>query len=238
VLGVAGLAILGGVIAGPVSAASGPATVAGQPVSQLPPGSGASVPQTAPLPSATAPSLVKNVVKDVVAPFQKALVPDFQLQPNYYYCGPAATRIAISVHTKNVPSLDDIAYMLGTTTGGTDSANDTTRVLNQVLGAGIYHTREIPGPTATARQIDLLRTDMVHAISNGYAGVANIVGGVADLNGGWHQYDGGHYVSVVGYGEGGTTMKIADPADTQGDGMYWVSTIDLANWMVTRAYSA
>jgi hypothetical protein len=232
VLGVAGLAIHGGAIAGPV-AVSGPKQVTSQVATVLPPETGANAAATTPLPSGTTPSLVTKVV----APFEKALLPDFRLQPNGYYCGPAATRIAISAHTSKVPSFDAIARLLGTTTSGTNSAVDTTRGLNQVLGAGTYHTRMIPGPVATARQMDLLRTDMVRSISNGYAAVTNIVGGITDLSGGWHEYDGGHYVSVIGYGQGGNTMKIADPADTQGDGMYWVSTINLANWMVTRGYS-
>lgn len=232
VLSVAGLAILGGAIAGPVAAVSGPSQATSQVVTQWPPDSGASIPRTAPLPSGTTPSLVKAVP----APFEKALLPDFQLQPNGYYCGPAATRIAISAHTTKVPSFDSIARLLGTTTAGTNSAMDTTRGLNKVLGAGLYTTRMIPG-AATARQMDVLRTDMVHSISNGYAAVTNIVGGITDLSGGWHAYDGGHYVSVIGYGQGGNTMKIADPADTQGDGTYWVSTINLAKWMATRGYS-
>jgi hypothetical protein len=33
-------------------------------------------------------------------------------------------------------------------------------------------------------------------------------------------------------------MKIADPADPQGDGTYWVTTANLADWMATRGYSA
>ena len=33
-------------------------------------------------------------------------------------------------------------------------------------------------------------------------------------------------------------MKISDPADTEGGGSYWISTINLANWIATRGYSA
>jgi hypothetical protein len=165
-------------------------------------------------------------------------VPDFRLQPNDYYCGPAATRLAITAHGQAAPSMDDLAWMLGTTTAGTNSAEDTTRVLNRVLGAGTYQTYEIPGYAATAAQMDQLRENIVRTVSGGYAAVANVVGGATDLLGGWHEYDGGHYVSVVGYGKGGLTMKIADPADPQGDGTYWISTSDLANWMATRGYSA
>jgi hypothetical protein len=237
VLSIAGLAIVGGAIAGPVAAtSSGQATTIenASALSMLPAEPGAKG-NTAPLPAG---ALTTATPTQPAAPFEKALYPDFELQPNYYYCGPAATRLAITAHATTSPSMDDLAWMLGTTVNGTNSAFDTTRVLNKVLGAGIYQTHEIPGMSATARQIDGVRTDMVNAIANGYAGVANIVGGTSDINGIWHEYDGGHYVSVVGYGQGGLTMKIADPANPVGDGTYWVRTIDLANWMGTRGYSA
>jgi hypothetical protein len=244
VLSIAGLAIVGGAIAGPVAASSsGPAAATtsienASALSMLPAEPGASV-NTAPLPSATL-STVPAAPKPTKppAPFEKALYPDFELQPNYYYCGPAATRLAITAHGTTSPGMDDLAFLLGTTVNGTNSAFDTTRVLNEVLGAGIYHTHEIPGMSATARQVDGVRTDMVNAIANGYAAVANIVGATSDINGVWHEYDGGHYVSVVGYGQGGLTMKISDPANPVGDGSYWVRTVDLANWMGTRGYSA
>ena len=252
-LGIAGLAIVGTTIACPAlartesAAAAGKSSAAAQrPVeasrsgrtAPLPAAAEPATPTASPTPATAASSPVAVAPTRAAAPFEKALVPDFVLQPNFFYCGPAATRLAVTAHGVAAPSMDDIAWMLGTTENGTNSAEDTTRVLNRLLGAGIYHTHEIPGFAATPAQMDQLRLDIVAAVSGGYAGVANVVGGMTDLSGGWHQYDGGHYVSIVGYGQGGTTMKIADPADTQGDGMYWVKTADLANWMATRGYSA
>jgi hypothetical protein len=172
-----------------------------------------------------------------VPPGQKALGYDFKLQPNYYYCGPAAVRIALTAQGKT-PSQDDVASRLGTTTNGTNSAEDTTRVLNSVIGTNFYKTRSIPGKTATAAEMDRLKDDVVHAISNGYVMVGNVAGTVRDTAGDTHSYEGGHYLTVVGYADGGMTVRIADPADTQGDGSYTISVITLANWMATRGYSA
>jgi hypothetical protein len=233
VLGIAGLTIVGSALglAAPASSDSASAHLANvsSVTAQLPPEE-SEAPASAATPAAAPAAPYTS--------FEKALVPDFRLQPNYYYCGPAATRIAITAGGFAAPSMDDIAWMLGTTTNGTDSALDTTRVLNRVVGAGTYHTRSIPGNAANAAEMDQLRVDVVNAVSNGRAVVANIVGSTTDINGGQHSYGGGHYVSVVGYGKGGLTMKIADPADTIGDGTYWVATINLANWIATRGYSA
>ena len=51
--------------------------------------------------------------------------------------GISATRIALTAHGKML-SFDDVAKMLGTTTNGTNSAVDVTRVLNSQLGKGPY----------------------------------------------------------------------------------------------------
>jgi len=172
-----------------------------------------------------------------VPPGEKALSYDYMRQPNYFYCGPAATRIALTA-IGQTPSQDDVAKRLGTTTNGTNSAVETTRVLNSVGGDHFYTTHEIPGPKATGPQMDKLRTDVVHAVSNNHAVVANIAGTVTDTSGDVHSYEGGHYLTIVGYGQGGMTVKIADPADTKGDGSYWLPVGTMANWIATRGYSA
>jgi hypothetical protein len=160
----------------------------------------------------------------------------FQLQPNYYYCGPAATRIALSA-SGHAPSQDGLARQLGTTTSGTDSAFDTTRVLNNVIGRDAYQTREIPGPSATPAQMDQLQADVVRTINDGRIIVANVVHSVTDTAGGWHTFDGGHFLTIVGYKDDGRTVKIADNANPNGDGTYWATTINMANWIAGRGYS-
>jgi hypothetical protein len=170
-------------------------------------------------------------------PSEKELGYTFQLQTTFYYCGPAATRIAASVWGFT-PSQDDLAGMLGTTVNGTNSAFDIARVLNGINGTSFYHATSIPGQAATPAQMDQLQADVVHAVSNGYTVVANIAGTAWDTAGVPHAYDGGHYLTVVGYSDDGRTVKIADPANVVGDGSYWMTTINLANWAATRGYAS
>ena len=172
------------------------------------------------------------------APATMLLKYQFQLQPNYYFCGPAATRIALTA-VGHAVSQDEAAAMLGTTTSGTNSAIDTTRVLNHVLGHGrtVYQTREIPAYPATPAQAAQLQTDVLTTVGGGRAIVANIAGHVTDTAGAVHAYEGGHYLTVVGYRDGGRTVKIADPANPSGDGTYWLSTPKLADWISSRGYS-
>jgi hypothetical protein len=224
VLGVAGLAFVGAGVAGPSAAAfSGPATS---------PTTSAAVAT-----AQGAPATMTPVASTSNLPGDKALNYDYQRQPNFFYCGPAATRIALTT-VGHSNSFDDVAQKLGTTENGTNSAQDTTRVLNSVTGGNAYTTHDIPGATATAAQVDQLKNDVINAIANNRAVVANIAGTITDAAGGTHSYEGGHYLTIVGYGQGGTMVKIADPADTQGDGSYWVSTTTMANWIATRGYSA
>jgi hypothetical protein len=111
-------------------------------------------------------------------------------------------------------------------------------VLNKVNGTDFYRTREIPGPTAKPAEMDRLQADAVRALSNGYPIVANIKGTATDVDGKAHSYEGGHYLTVVGYRDQGRTVRIADPFDPSNGGTYWMSTISLANWIAERGYSA
>jgi hypothetical protein len=168
-------------------------------------------------------------------PASKVLDYDYQAQNTYYNCGPAATRNALSA-TGIDRTQDELAAELGTTEMGTNSAEDTTRVLNAEVKGSPYKTRMLPTAPSPA-QMDRLQADVVAAISDGRGVVANIVGDATDLDGNWHSYGGGHYIAVVGYKDNGRTVKIADSANAA-DPSYWISTIDLANWMTSRGYSA
>lgn len=167
----------------------------------------------------------------------KVLSYQFQWQENYYYCGPAATRIALTARGYYY-SQSYIAGQLGTTTNGTNSAADTTRVLNNLGYTGFYETKWIPGSMATQAEIDRLRWDLVYDIDRNYPIVANVVGTAIDTDGDAHSYAGGHYLTVVGYSNDGATAKLADPADAYGYGWYWMDTTRLANWIAERGYSA
>ncbi len=157
------------------------------------------------------------------------------LQPNGYYCAPAATRIAVSAHG-HAPSFDDLATDLHTTVNGTDSIHDVTRVLNFNLGGG-YRSVEIPERGANAEQTEKLRADVVTAINNGDPIVANIAGTVSDTIGEVHSYNGGHYVTITGYTEDGRLVSVADPADRAGGNEYQVPVDRMADWIATRGYA-
>jgi hypothetical protein len=203
----AGIAITAGAIAGPAAAQAAPGNSTHK-----------------------AASNAKKPAKD------KELRYQYKSQENYYYCGPAATRIAASANGHTM-SQDEVARKLGTTTAGTNSAEDTTRVMRDITGKD-YRTTSIPGPEATPAQMDQLQADVANAIENDKAVIANVRGGTTDANGVYRSYPGGHYVTVVGYEDEGRMVKIADPAAPSGDGTYWVSTINLANWMAERGYSS
>ncbi|MEO3776421.1 C39 family peptidase [Micromonospora sp. B11E3] len=194
---------------------------------------------TAPNPDLTAtaaPTRSESKPAAPKPPSSKALDYDYQAQTTYYNCGPAAVRNALSA-TGIASDQDTLGVKLGTTEMGTNSAEDTTRVLNQMVKGSPYKTRMIPGNAATPAQMDQLQADVVRAISAGRGVVVNIAGSATDVDGGWHSFPGGHYIAVVGYEDQGRTVRIADSANPAVPS-YWISTIALANWAATRGYSA
>ncbi|MEU2634846.1 C39 family peptidase [Micromonospora fulviviridis] len=159
----------------------------------------------------------------------------YEAQPNFYYCGPAATRNAISVLGKNI-DVDAMAKEMGTTENGTNSINDITPVLNKETGKH-YRSVEIRDGKADDKQTDTLRADIVRTVDDGRAVVANIAGTATDTDGNTHSFEGGHYISVVGYRDNGKTVTIADSADPN-MASYRMSVDNLADWIATRGYSA
>ena len=238
VLGVATAAIIGGlgigIANGPDASTAAATTATGASAVAAAPAAAPGKP--AAQPAKPAKPAVKKAVKK--APATKNLRHQAKLQTTYYYCGPAATRIALSAHMKTPPAQSTIARQLGTTTGGTNSAYDITRVLNKMLKTKRYHTTMIAGPKASAKQVEQLRKDVVVSINGGDPVVANIAGTVWDTAGEKHSYDGGHYLSVVGYSNHGKTVKIADSADTVGRNTYKLPVKKLANWIASRGYSS
>ncbi|PZF83867.1 C39 family peptidase [Micromonospora deserti] len=205
-LSIAGLLVTGGAVAGPAIAA-----------------------QAAP---AEKPAIAVQAERKGKG--ERVLEHDYQAQPNFYYCGPAATRIALSTQGK-VLNQDEVAKKLGTTEAGTNSANDTTRVLNELTGGG-YETTHISGAKAKPEQVDKLRADVIEAVDAKRGVVANIKGTAVDTDGNRHSFEGGHYLSVVGYRDGGDTLKIADPYDPNEH--YWMTVEKVANWIAERGYSS
>ncbi|MEU4780872.1 C39 family peptidase [Micromonospora sp. NPDC023633] len=212
-LTVAGLLVAGGCLAGPAVAAQ------------------AAPPATTPVGSLHTD---KDGRADKNGRAERTVGIQYQAQPNFYYCGPAATRIALSALGKAL-SQDEVAKKLGTTEAGTDSALDTTRVLNELTGRG-YRTTEIPDSVAKPEQVDRLRSDVVAALDEGRPVVANVKGTAVDTVGNPHSYEGGHYLTLVGYRDGGDLIRIADPAAPEGE--YWMTLEKVANWIAERGYSS
>ncbi|PTA42285.1 C39 family peptidase [Micromonospora sp. RP3T] len=158
----------------------------------------------------------------------------YEAQPNFYYCGPAAARNAISVLGKNI-DVHAMAKEMGTTENGTNSINDITPVLNKETGKP-YRSVEIKTGKADDKQTDKLRTDIVRTVDDGRAVVANIAGTTTDTDGSTHSFEGGHYISVVGYQNNGTTVTIADSANPN-TASYRITVDNLADWIATRGYS-
>jgi hypothetical protein len=229
-------------LSGAQAALGGPATAkqpAAAQAAQASPTASASPAPAASSPAASSPAAPPSPAAAPAPPppVQAELPYQFQLQTTFFYCGPAATRIAATARGL-APSQDDAASLLGTTVNGTNSAFDIARVLNAMTKTSFYHATSIPGPEATPPEMDQLQADVVHAVSNGYAVVVNIIGTAWDTSSTPHAYGGGHYLTVVGYQDEGRLVKIADPADLAGDGSYWMTTINLANWSATRGYAS
>ncbi|NES15522.1 hypothetical protein G3554_12145 [Micromonospora sp. PPF5-17] len=181
------------------------------------------------------PDVTKKAKSKPKPPSTKVLDYTYQAQTAYWNCGPAAVRNALSASGVETTQ-DAMVAPLNAGENGTNSAEDTTRGLNQMVKGSPWRTHMIPG-TPTPAQMDQLQADVVKAITDGRGVVVNIAGSATDSNGGWHSFPGGHYIAVVGYKNDGRTVRIADSADASMPA-YWISTIDLANWAATRGYSA
>jgi len=193
---------------------------------------------TAPLSSA-APAGSSRAPAEASNPVQVAgehvLQVDYQVQETGYWCGPAATRIALSARGV-YRSQGQLAAELGTHTGGTDHIGQVTRVLGGYVGW--YETKEMPNDPPTQAQRDLLWRDIVLDINNGYPIVANIVAPANNHPPGYPNYTIYHYFTVIGYDDVNMTVLIADPASFSGNQIYWLTFNQLATLIPPKGYSA
>ncbi|WP_024875144.1 C39 family peptidase [Saccharomonospora piscinae] len=161
---------------------------------------------------------------------------DYQVQETGYWCGPAATRIALSARGV-YRSQAALAAELGTHVGGTDHIGQVTRVLGNYVGW--YETKEMPNDPPTQAQKDLLWRDIVLNINNNYPIVANIVAPPGNQPPGYPPnqtiY---HYFTVIGYDDVNGTVLIADPASFGGYQFYWLTFDHLASLIPPKGYSA
>ncbi len=165
----------------------------------------------------------------------KVLNHDYQPQSTGYWCGPAATRVALSTRLPP-PSQGTLAGQLGTDTDGTDWIGQVTGVLNQYLGPR-YATVEMPNDPPTPAQRDRLWRDTVMSIDAGHAIVANIVAPATNHPPGYPNYTIYHYFAVIGYDAAARRVYIADSANFSGNNHYWLSLDQLATLIPPKGYS-
>jgi hypothetical protein len=167
----------------------------------------------------------------------KVLDIDYQVQSTGYWCGPAATRIALSARIAP-PSQSALASELGTTTDGTDWIGQITAVLNNRLGTNRYRTTEMPNDPPTQSQRDKLWADIVFSIDNNYPVVANIVAPPTNHPPGYPDRTIYHYFAVIGYNPATAQVYIADSANFGGNQLYWLSFDQLATLIPPKGYSS
>jgi hypothetical protein len=176
--------------------------------------------------------------EDTPAAVEKVLEHDYQIQQTGYWCGPAATRIALSARMA-APSQQSLANQLGTTTNGTDWIGQITQVLNNNLGAQHYVTTEMPNDPPTQAQRDRLWRDLLDTIDSGFPMVANIVAPPGNQPPGYPSnqtiY---HYFAVVGYNTEKREVFIADSANFSGNQHYWLTLDKLATLIPPKGYSS
>lgn len=172
---------------------------------------------------------------DVGVQGEHVLSVDYQVQQTGYWCGPAATRIALSARGV-YRTQAQLAAELGTTTNGTDWIGQVTGVLRGYVGW--YETKEMPNDPPTQAQRDLLWRDVVLNINNNYPIVANIVAPANNHPPGYPNYTIYHYFTVIGYNDSNMTVLIADPANFGGHQIYWLTFNQLATLIPPKGYSA
>jgi hypothetical protein len=166
----------------------------------------------------------------------KVLDHQYEAQQTGYWCGPAATRIALSTRLSAPPSQQTLANQLPTTTNGTDWIGQVTRELNDYLGAR-YATVEMPNDPPTQAQRDRLWRDLVLSIDAGHGMVANIVAPASNHPPGYPNYTIYHYIALVGYNPQTHQVYVADSADFGGNDHYWLSFDQTATLIPPKGYS-
>jgi hypothetical protein len=161
---------------------------------------------------------------------------DYQAQQTGYWCGPAASRIALSTRMA-APSQQTLANELGTTTNGTDDIDlVTVRALNRHLGAR-YVSVMMPTDPPTPAQRDQLWRDVVLSIDAGHGMVANIVAPASNHPPGYPNETIYHYIALIGYNPQTQQVYVADSANFSGNNHYWLSLDQLSTLISPKGYS-
>jgi hypothetical protein len=169
-------------------------------------------------------------------PAHVVLAIDYEVQETGYWCGPAATRHALSARIAP-PSQATLASQLPTTTNGTDWIGQVTAVLNDYLGAGRYRTVEMPDDPPSVPLRERLWADVTYSLAHGYVVVANIVAPPTNHPPGYPSDETiYHYFAVTGYDRDAKTVYIADSAAFS-QHQYWLSFDQLATLIPPKGYS-
>lgn len=159
----------------------------------------------------------------------------FEYQQRSYWCGPAATRMALSARGVAVTQ-QQMADELPTTENGTDAITQVTAVLSGYVGW--YESKQMPNDPPTQAQRDLLLTDITTDLDQGYALVTNIVAPASNHPPGYPDQTIWHYFTVIGYNPDNHDVLIADPAGFAPTETYWLSFDQLASLIPPKGYSA
>ncbi|MER6987582.1 C39 family peptidase [Saccharopolyspora hirsuta] len=219
----------------PAAAPAAPAA----PAAEVPAPAAPPAPETPPAAPA-APAHQEPAPQEPPKPVSKSLDLDYQAQQTSYWCGPTATRIALSAKTDALPDQAALAVALGTTENGTDTIHQVVDGLNKQLGgAAHYEARDWSDKQLTPELTDQLWSDIVRNINEGKAMVANIVAAPGNQPPGYPSdqtiY---HYVTIAGYDEANRTVHIADPARFSGIEDYWLDLDQLASLIKPKGYTA
>ena len=160
----------------------------------------------------------------------------YEVQTTSYWCGPTATKMALSARI-TPPSQQTLANQLGTTTNGTDWVGQVTNVLNQNLGPKWFMTREMPHDPPTTAERDQLWRDIVRSIDNGFPFVANIVAPPSNHPPGYPNSTIYHYITVNGYNPQTKEVYISDSANFSGNKQYWLSFNQVATLIPPKGYT-
>ncbi|HEY5924293.1 MAG TPA: C39 family peptidase [Kofleriaceae bacterium] len=172
----------------------------------------------------------------IAASTWKVLDHQYQAQTTGYWCGPAATRIALSTRMAAPPTQDTLANQLPTTTNGTDWIGQVTATLNRHLGAR-YATVEMPNDPPNQGQRDRLWRDITLSIDAGHGIVANIVAPASNHPPGYPNYTIYHYVAIIGYNPQTREVHVGDSANFGGNHHYWLSFDQMATLIPPKGYS-
>lgn len=169
-------------------------------------------------------------------------------QETGWYCGPAATQIALTA--KNIfISERDLMYEIEALEGnngwddqdGTDYIGQITTVLTRHTGLP-YSTTAIPNDPPSVDQINRLWDDVIGSIGAGNVMVANIVAPGGNTNPPMYPDNQTiwHYICITGYRDtgNGRFAFISDSANFGGQGEYWLSVELLAINIASKGYTA